>query len=229
MGVRFASFETYKPMLADKETGALTDKAILAAGLAAGVTEAVTVVTPMEVLKVRLQGQSHSFADGATGPKYRNVAHAVYVICREEGFFALYNGVFLTALRQGTNQAVNLTVYTKLKQFLRESQPAYSNADLPAYQTALCGLVAGGSGPLFNAPIDTLKTRVQQSPMKPGETGLTHILHIARDMFKQEGYHALYKGVTPRILRVGPGQALTYTGYEFFKGKLQPLKEYLSS
>merc|ERR1711939_1161511 len=66
-GVEIVKRETplglYKKLLADKETGNVTGKATFLAGLAAGVTEAVAVVTPMEVIKIRLQAQHHSMAD----------------------------------------------------------------------------------------------------------------------------------------------------------------------
>ena len=71
------------------------------AGLAAGVTEAVAVVTPMEVIKIRLQAQHHSMADPLDIPKYRNAAHALYTVLKEEGIGALYRGISLTSLRQG--------------------------------------------------------------------------------------------------------------------------------
>ena len=58
----------------------------------------------MEVVKIRLQAQSHSLADPLETPQYRNAGHAVYSIIREEGISALYRGVTLTALRQATNQ-----------------------------------------------------------------------------------------------------------------------------
>jgi hypothetical protein len=74
------------------------------AGLGAGTTEAVVVVTPMEVVKIRLQAQQHSLADPLETPRYRNAGHAVYTIVREEGVLALYRGVSLTAIRQATNQ-----------------------------------------------------------------------------------------------------------------------------
>ena len=77
---------------------------VLSAGLGAGVTEAVAVVTPMEVVKIRLQAQQHSLADPLEAPRYRNAGHAVYTIVREEGISTLYRGVSLTALRQATNQ-----------------------------------------------------------------------------------------------------------------------------
>lgn len=38
---------------------------------------------------------------------------------------------------------------------------------------------------------------------------------------RQEGFHAFYKGITPRIMRVAPGQAVTFTVYEFLKQKLE--------
>lgn len=41
-------------------------------------------------------------ADPMDIPKYRNAPHAAYTIVREEGVRALYKGVTLTALRQGT-------------------------------------------------------------------------------------------------------------------------------
>lgn len=124
MAIRFASFEAYKEWLADKETGktsignifvgtrsmtsprGIFDQSFLA-GLGAGVTEAVAVVTPMEVVKIRLQAQQHSLADPLEAPRYRNAGHAVYTIVREEGFSALYRGVSLTALRQATNQGAS--------------------------------------------------------------------------------------------------------------------------
>jgi len=82
------------------------------AGLGAGVTEAVLVVNPMEVVKIRLQAQMHSLADPLETPQYRNAGHAVYKIVREEGFAVLYRGVTLTALRQATNQGVPRCLHT---------------------------------------------------------------------------------------------------------------------
>lgn len=212
----------------------------------------------MEVIKIRLQAQHHSMADPLDHPKYRNAAHALYTVIKEESPSALYRGVSLTALRQGTNQAVNFTAYSYLKSYLQQQQrihahaeevekaetneqkhekqeenegpsPSSSSSELPSYQTMLIGLVSGAMGPLSNAPIDTIKTRLQQKT--PGmmttpttstkTTAIGRIVTIARDMFKQEGIHAFYKGITPRIMRVAPGQAVTFTVYEWLKGWLE--------
>ncbi len=81
------------------------------AGLGAGVTEAVLVVTPMDVLKIRLQAQRHSMTDPLDIPKYRNAAHCAYVMIQEEGIASLYKGVALTALRQGAILRLNDMLY----------------------------------------------------------------------------------------------------------------------
>jgi solute carrier family 25 citrate transporter 1 len=49
-----------------------------------GVTEAVAVVTPMEVIKIRLQAQTNSMTDPSdwNKRKYRGTIHALFCIVR---------------------------------------------------------------------------------------------------------------------------------------------------
>lgn len=138
----------------------------------------------MEVIKIRLQAQHHSMADPLDVPKYRNAAHALYLVIKEEGFSALYRGVSLTALRQGSNQAVNFTAYSYFKEVLREWQPEFKETNLPSWQTTVIGLVSGAMGPLSNAPIDTIKTRLQRTPAEVGSSAFDRIAKISADMFK---------------------------------------------
>lgn len=225
MAIRFTSYEWYKQALAS-ESGEITSRATFLAGLLAGVTEAVAVVTPMEVVKIRLQAQHHSMADPLDVPKYRNAAHALYTVVKEEGVGALYRGVSLTALRQGTNQAANFTAYTELKAWLQE-RSGNPSAALPGWQTAFIGLISGAVGPFSNAPIDTIKTRLQRNPAQPGETAIGRIVTIASQMWKQEGIRAFWMGITPRVMRVAPGQAVTFAVYEYLKGILEKSREML--
>ena len=44
---------------------------------------------------------------------------------------------------------------------------------------------------------------------------------MANVVIRTEGFHEFYKGITPRIMRVAPGQAVTFTVYEFLKEKLE--------
>jgi len=212
MAIRFASFEAYKGWLADENTGKTSIGNIFIAGLGAGTTEAVAVVTPMEVVKIRLQAQKHSLADPLEAPRYRNAGHAVYTIVREEGIAALYRGVSLTALRQATNQGVNFTAYQEIKKLAHRMQPDL--VELPSYQHMVIGLISGAMGPFSNAPIDTIKTRLQRATTVPGQTAFQRIFAISADMWKREGARSFYKGITPRVLRVAPGQAIVFAVYE---------------
>ncbi|KAL1935550.1 hypothetical protein VTP01DRAFT_4690 [Rhizomucor pusillus] len=212
MAIRFSSFELYKSWMADAN-GKVSTTAIFFAGLAAGTTEAVLVVTPMDLIKIRLQAQRHSMADPMDIPKYRNAPHAAYTIVKEEGIRALYKGVTLTALRQATNQAANFTAYQEMKKYARRLQNV---EELPSYQHLILGGISGAMGPLSNAPIDTIKTRIQKSSAPGG--GWERFKTVTTDIVQKEGVRAFYKGLTPRLLRVAPGQAVTFMVYEKVRG-----------
>lgn len=38
------------------------------------------------------------------------------------------------------------------------------------------------------------------------------------EILRKEGWRAFYKGLTPRVLRVAPGQAITFMVYEKVRG-----------
>ena len=46
-------------------------------------------------------------------------------------------------------------------------------------------------------------------------------------MWKHEGSRSFYNGITPRIMRVAPGQAVTFTVYEYLKGVLEKGRDML--
>ncbi len=79
------------------------------AGLFAGVTEAITVVTPQETLKTKLMHDKFRAES-----KYRNLVHGVTSILKKEGFNGVYKGCFPTICRQGSNQAIRFLVYEEV-------------------------------------------------------------------------------------------------------------------
>jgi solute carrier family 25 (mitochondrial citrate transporter), member 1 len=213
MAIRFASFEQYKEFLKDPSTGHVSQTSTFFAGLGSGLTEAIMIVTPMEVCKIRMQSQYHSMADPSqlARRKYTNVIQTAVTIVREEGPGALYKGIVPTMLRQGCNQAVNFTCY----QLFKTKWEAYQGTDLAPWQHLLIGGVSGGFGPAANNPLDVVKTRMQKQVVIPGEVpkynGLgSSVVTIG----KEEGVGALWKGLTPRLMRIMPGQAITFMTYE---------------
>jgi solute carrier family 25 citrate transporter 1 len=117
---------------------------------------------------------------------------------------------------------VNFTAYQELKKFAHNVQP--DAIELPSWQHMLIGLISGAMGPFSNAPIDTIKTRLQRQAAQPGETALSRITRIASEMWHQEGFRSFYKGITPRVLRVAPGQAVVFAVYERVSGVIEKVK-----
>eukprot|EP00934_Nitzschia_sp_Nitz4_P003496 Nitzschia sp. Nitz4//scaffold129_size63868//57626//58744//NITZ4_006207-RA/size63868-processed-gene-0.64-mRNA-1//1//CDS//3329534929//3486//frame0 len=219
MAIRFLSFEQYKDALNAYTPLGRSTTATFTAGLAAGLTEAVLIVTPAEVCKIRMQSQYHSMADPAQMQhrKYKNVFQTAFTIVREEGLGALYKGVVPTMLRQGCNQAVNFTGYNLIKQQVVK----YQEKELAPYQSLVIGGFSGGMGPCVNNPLDVVKTRMQKQVVHEGKTPkYTGLVQACVVIAKEEGFGALYKGLVPRLLRIVPGQAITFMTYEFVSKQL---------
>ena len=68
---------------------------------------------------------------------------------------------------------------------------------------------------MVNNPLDVVKTRLQKQVVhegkKPKYTGLGQACVL---IAREEGALALWKGITPRLLRIMPGQAITFMTYE---------------
>lgn len=76
----------------------------------------------------------------------------------------------------------------------------------------IVGFISGACGPLFNAPIDTIKTRIQRTPST--DNGFVRFVNISKSIVANEGLKGFYRGLTPRVLRVAPGQSITFLVYE---------------
>lgn len=57
------------------------------------------------------------------------------------------------------------------------------------------------------APLDVIKTRIQNANFETRVAGTT----VFKDLIKNEGVGALFKGLTPKILVVGPKLVFSYT------------------
>ena len=71
------------------------------AGFGAGVTEALVIVTPFEVVKIKLQQQKGLAVENL---KYKGTLHCGTTILKEQGPIGLWAGATPTVCRNGTNQ-----------------------------------------------------------------------------------------------------------------------------
>ena len=242
MAIRFVSFEYYRDVLGGAYTqyystnpkpAEITSEPTFPpaitflAGLLSGLTEAILIVTPAEVCKIRMQSQYHSLIDPSQKPgraKYKNVVQTAALIVKEKGLGALYKGVVPTMLRQGCNQAVNFTVYNWSKRTVLgwKQQKDPTVVQLDHWQSLLLGGLSGGMGPLVNNPLDVVKTRMQKQVIHPGkEPKYKSLFQSCVVIAKEEGTAALWKGITPRLMRIMPGQAITFMTYEAVSARME--------
>lgn len=208
--VRWWFNEAYRGLLADKTTGQVSVLSGFLAGLFAGMTEAVVIVTPFEVIKTRLQAQK---GVDVSQMHYKGPVHAARTIIKEEGITALWKGNAPTMVRQGWNQLFLFGTYDLLKKALlgkERSEP------IDAHESILIGLVAGALGPLTNNPFDVAKTRLMAQQEVGDARKYTGMIQCIRTIVSEEGFAPLMRGVGLRIARVAPGMGITFTVVETF-------------
>jgi hypothetical protein len=97
VAVRFATFHQLNEMVASKSFSSN-----LVCGMCAGVVEAVLVVTPSEVIKIRQQER---------GNESRSQWAVLRTVWSNSGLFGLYRGLGATALRQAMQQGSKFAVF----------------------------------------------------------------------------------------------------------------------
>mmetsp|Transcript_59001 Transcript_59001/g.120866 ORF Transcript_59001/g.120866 Transcript_59001/m.120866 type:complete len:339 (-) Transcript_59001:45-1061(-) len=204
--LRFGLFETIRTALNGGDSGKTSAKINFFSGLSVGCIEATMIVTPFEVIKTRLQKQK-----GLKNLKYNGPVDVVVKVIREEGVRRMWSGNTPTVIRQGSNQAFNFMSMALLNEYLWDKRPG-DGKTLDLWKTLLNGLLAGAVGPCMNAPVDVIKTRMMAQTFAAGETPkYTGWLQTGQLIAKEEGVAALWKGIIPRLTRLAPGQAITWT------------------
>lgn len=202
-GVRFFAFDQFKDMLKDKD-GKTTSARNVLAGLGAGMTEAVLVVTPTETIKTKLIHDGNS-----TSPKYRGLVHGVRTIIQAEGFGGVYRGVIPVMARQGANSAVRFGVYSSLSDFAKTR--LNPGQQVPAVYTFGIGAIAGVITVYTTMPLDVVKTKMQGLQAKELYSG---VFDCAWKVFRHEGLLSFWKGATPRLARLTMSGGIIFTVYE---------------
>lgn len=205
--LRMGTNATFQAGLRD-ENGYLSTQRRMLAGFGAGVCEAVMIVTPFEVVKIRLQQQKGL---DASKLKYKGTFHCAKTIIAEEGVKGLWSGVGPTIARNGTNQMCLFTAKAQVDKTLWGKHDGDGMVLHPA-QSLVSGGLAATFGPIATGPFDVMKTRLMaQAKAPPGtEAKYKGFLHAGVVIFREEGIFAMWKGLLPRLMRIPPGQAITW-------------------
>ncbi|KAL2901963.1 Mitochondrial succinate-fumarate transporter 1 [Bienertia sinuspersici] len=190
----------------DSETGLISHKARLFSGFGAGVLEALVIVTPFEVVKIRLQQQKGLSPELL---KYKGPIHCARMTIREEGILGLWAGAAPTVMRNGTNQAAMFTAKFMFDKALWKKQEGDGTV-LQPWQSMISGFLAGTAGPICTGPFDVVKTRLMAQSKSGGDVKYKGMVHAIRTIFAEEGLRALWRGLLPRLMRIPPGQAIMW-------------------
>ncbi|KAL7337668.1 S-adenosylmethionine transporter [Rhodotorula toruloides] len=180
-----------------------------------GEVAACMVRVPTEVVKQRSQ-------TGSKGTRSWDVAKTVW---RGEGLRGFYRGFGSTVAREIPFTCLQFPLYERLKLLVthRTLGPSASVSDLPAWQAAACGSIAGGVAAGLTTPLDVAKTRIMlanQFPAAPARRPLA-LLPTLRRIYTHEGASALFAGVVPRVVWISMGGAVFLGVYEKAKAVLR--------
>ena len=165
------------------------------------------IMTPGERIKCLLQVQA---ASATPVTNYAGPVDCAKQLFRQGGIRSIYKGTFATLLRDTPASGMYFASYELLQNLM--TPEGKTRKDLSAGRT----LFAGGMAGIFNwsvaIPADVLKSRLQTAPEGTYPNG---IRDVYKQLVREEGMRALYKGATPVFLRAFPANAACFFGYEY--------------
>ncbi|KAK2984593.1 hypothetical protein RJ640_018971 [Escallonia rubra] len=208
--VYFSVYEACKQKLGGNRPGH-HPLAHAAAGVVA-TTASDAVLTPMDVVKQRLQLRRSP---------YGGVRDCVARIIKEEGVRAFYASYRTTVVMNAPFTAVHFATYEAVKKALCEV-----SSDKASEERILVHLTAGGAaGALASAvttPLDVVKTRLQCQGVCGADRFNSGSIRMAlKQIVAKEGPTALLQGLKPRVLFHTPAAAICWSTYEAMKKFLQ--------
>ncbi|XP_071557830.1 mitochondrial 2-oxodicarboxylate carrier isoform X2 [Temnothorax nylanderi] len=184
------------------ETPKRAVKTFSCAGFFAGVTEAI-LVNPFEVVKVKLQSNRKHVKESPS-----TVAVTKEIISKY-GLNGLNKGLSATIMRNAVFNSFYFGFYHSVKGYI----PASKEPWLEFLTKVAIGFVSGTVASCLNIPFDVAKSRIQGP--QDGKTQYKGTLNTMRIVYKREGFRALYKGLVPKVLRLGPGGAIMLVVYDY--------------
>lgn len=165
--------------------GKKTGKAILhsTAGSLIGIGE--IVLLPLDVLKIKRQTNPEAFR-----------GRGVLAIIKDEGF-GLYRGWGWTAARNAPGSFALFGGSAFAKEFLFKLED-YNKATW--FQNFVASIAGSSASLIVSAPLDVIKTRIQNKNFDNPEGGF----RILSNMARKEGMSSFFKGLVPKLLMTGP-------------------------
>jgi len=205
-GLRVGLYPTMKASYSSVFSDATSDSLLLkvASGATTGAVGAA-IGSPVDMVRVKLQGESGRIVDGiyTTGlraghaPRHAHTLRAFRDIAQNEGVAGLWRGVSAAMLRVALLSAAQLSTYDHAKQIALRSGWLAEGPQLHICCSSLSGFVAQAAC----MPADVVKTRVQSG--FGGEASRSP-LKCLRAILRHEGPLGLYRGFSAAAARQVP-------------------------
>ncbi|KAK0508300.1 hypothetical protein JMJ35_009384 [Cladonia borealis] len=169
----------------DAAFGPGTGKAIMhaTAGSLIGIGE--IILLPLDVLKIKRQTNPEAFR-----------SRGFFRIVADEGM-GLYRGAGWTAARNAPGSFALFGGSAAAKQWWYKLED-YNRATWG--QNFVASIAGAAASLLVSAPLDVVKTRIQNRNFEIKESGFSIVGRMARE----EGFTSFFKGLTPKLLMTGP-------------------------
>ena len=168
---------------------------------------------PADVLNVRMQNDA-SLPDSQRR-NYRHALDGLVRMTREEGWRALFRGVYPNSLRAMLMTASQLASYDSIKNTIL----VYTQMKDNTSTHFLASIAAGFVATTICSPVDVIKTRVMSSTEKEG------ILKLLTNIYRTEGAGWMFRGWVPSFIRLGPHTVATFLFLEQHKKIYRGLKD----
>ena len=186
------------------------------AGLLCGVTTR-SLVQPLDVFKIRYQLQ----VEAAKDAKYQSIRQAFKSILKEEGLTAFWKGhmaaQYLSAAYM-TFQFYGVDLFTR--QIYHWFPSLNETAVSRTFIVSFGGLCGATMATLVSFPFDVVRTRTIAQPTTnlkdPKSLYYLNTRNALTQIFTNEGFFGLYKGVLPRLLSMVPTSAIQFACYSTF-------------
>ncbi|UPK98186.1 hypothetical protein LCI18_009121 [Fusarium solani-melongenae] len=192
----------------------------VSAGAIAGLVSRF-VVSPLDVVKIRLQLQPFSLSDPLAplreAPAYRGAFATLKHILKHEGITGLWKGNVPAELLYVCYGAVQFTTYRSTTVFLQTAFPTR----LPdAAESFIAGAASGAAATGITYPLDLLRTRFAAQ----GRHRIYRSLRSAVwDIKRDEGWRGFFRGIGPGLGQIVPFMGLFFVSYESLRISLEGL------
>ena len=187
----------------------------VAAGATAGLISRF-VVAPLDVVKIRLQLQTHSLSDPLSqialpkdAPVYKGTLPTIKHIVSHEGITGLWKGNVPAEMMYVCYSAAQFTAYRSTTMLL---QSMLGKGTLPhSAESLISGATAGFFATAVTYPLDLLRTRFAA---QGNDRIYASLIKAIRDIKRDEGYQGFFRGLTAAVSQIVPFMGIFFALYE---------------